>query len=159
MWETRPKSKTNVSFEERRQNNNMDISDRASSHVVARAMLCDTPHAKRSFLTRRGLRIHPETNMYHPLPLPILVTFLTRKHNFQKMAINKTTGWRRGTWKMCHSWVWKRVNRGVKSDGFVQRVSTFWSIQVEEEGRFVEEVATKGWYKRLEKGRGRTTPN
>ena len=29
---------------------------------------CDTPHAKRSFLTKNGLRIHTETNMYHRLP-------------------------------------------------------------------------------------------
>ena len=33
---------------------------------------CDTPHAKRSFLTKNGLWIHTETNIYHHLPLAIL---------------------------------------------------------------------------------------
>ena len=44
----------------------------------------DTPHAKPSFLTRNRLGTHPETDMFHQSPFPILATLLGRKHHFQK---------------------------------------------------------------------------
>ena len=44
----------------------------------------DTPHAKPSVLTRNGLGTHPETDMFHQSPFPMLATLLERNHHFEK---------------------------------------------------------------------------